>query len=103
MTSSKYPVQHVSCNGFSEEHHKRSQITCCGGRALDRSKAELRKITLPMGPNGINQLMTWRTTYGADFEAWKSDIASSNLIAAHIKRIMQSPTATVGPVLGGRG
>lgn len=70
-------------------------------RALDRSKAELRKITLPMGPNGINQLMTWRTTYGADFEAWKSDIASSNLIAAHIKRIMQSPTATVGPVLGG--
>ncbi|KAK9838784.1 hypothetical protein WJX74_003318 [Apatococcus lobatus] len=70
-------------------------------RALDRSKAELRKITLPMGANGINQLMTWRTTYGADFEAWKSDIASSNLIAAHIKRIMQSPTATVGPVLGG--
>ena len=61
----------------------------------------MRKITLPMGPNGINQLMTWRTTYGADFEAWKSDIASSNLIAAHIKRIMQSPTATVGPVLGG--
>ncbi|KAK9820464.1 hypothetical protein WJX72_010646 [[Myrmecia] bisecta] len=68
--------------------------------ATAHSKAERSRVTVPLGKNGLQDLPAFMTTYMREYIPRKLDLNSRSEVADGIRKTLNAPTASVGPVMG---